>query len=66
VARSLSCPSIDLNRLTKQLYQDLGEAGTDGFTHTDQLHLLAPGAKVISELVAEHVPEFLQAYRVVE
>ncbi len=66
VAQSLSCPSIDLNRLTKQLYQDLGEADTDGFTHTDQLHLLAPGAKVISELVAEHVPEFLQAYRVVE
>lgn len=66
VAQSLKCPSIDLNRLTKQLYQDLGETDTDGFTHTDQLHLLAPGAKAISELVAKQVPEFLQAYRIIE
>lgn len=66
VARSQGCPSINLNRLTKQLYQDLGDANSDGFTHTDQLHLLAPGAKVISRLVADNVPEFLQAYRVID
>ena len=66
VAQCLACPGIDLNRLTKKLYQDLGNAESDGFTHTDQLHLLAPGAKVISQLVADNVPEFLQAYRVIE
>lgn len=66
VALSLECPSIDLNRLTKQFYQDLGETGSDGFTHTDQLHLLAPGARAFSKLVAENVPEFLQAFRVMD
>ena len=66
VAQSLGCPSIDVNRLTKQLYQDLGEEASDGFTHTDRLHLVAPGAKVISKRVADNVPEFLKAYRVLD
>lgn len=66
VAESLNCYSIDLNRLTKQLYNQLGEAGSKGFTHTDHLHLLFPGAKAIAGLVVDHAPEFLQPYRVAE
>jgi|SaaInlV_130m_DNA_2_1039683.scaffolds.fasta_scaffold207859_1 hypothetical protein len=62
VAVRVKCVSIDLNRLTKGLYSDLGEEGSAHLTINDRLHLLASGAELISGLVVQNMPDFLIPY----
>jgi lysophospholipase L1-like esterase len=62
VADRMRCASVDLNRLTKNLYNDLGENGSAHLTISDLLHLRAPGADLISGLVVQNMPDFLKAY----
>ncbi len=62
VAERLRCHFIDLNQMSKDLFNELGDANSKHLTTDDQLHFYAEGADLLSGLVAGQVPSFLKPY----
>jgi beta-galactosidase/beta-glucuronidase/acetyl esterase/lipase/lysophospholipase L1-like esterase len=70
VAAELDCPVVDLNRLTRELFNQLGESGSDWIQPVgDRTHFTPPGARAVAALVVREfqrqVPA-LQAFVQVE
>jgi lysophospholipase L1-like esterase len=62
VAAELRTPLVDLNRLSIDLFDRLGESGTEALFLPDRFHFTVEGARVVSELIAEALPEGLGPY----
>jgi lysophospholipase L1-like esterase len=62
LAERLQCHFIDLNQMSKELFNELGDANSAHLTTDDHLHFYAEGADLLSGLVASKMPAFLKPY----
>lgn len=62
LADRLQCHLIDLNQMSKTLFNELGDAESERLTTDDRLHFYAEGADLLAGLVASQVPAFLKPY----
>ncbi|MBE7504554.1 MAG: hypothetical protein HS113_30530 [Verrucomicrobiales bacterium] len=62
VAVRLGTPLIDLNQLSMNLFNELGESGSAYLSWRDRVHFSPEGAQVIAGLVASALPAPLGAY----
>ena len=54
---------IDLNKLTGELYQELGPKGVSGvIAEGDKVHYSIEGAEVICKLIAKNLPNYLKYF----
>ena len=56
------CHFINLNQMSKDLFNDLGDADSAHLTTDDQLHFFSEGADMLAGLVAGKMPSFLKPY----
>jgi lysophospholipase L1-like esterase len=62
VATELQTPLVDLNRLSADLFEELGPDGSAFITWDDNLHFSAAGAKVLARLIVNNLPDYLGPY----
>jgi lysophospholipase L1-like esterase len=65
LAVELQLPLIDLNRLTTDLYNGLGESGCDFMLFVrpdDGIHFSQAGAEVVADLVVNALPDYFGTY----
>lgn len=62
VAERLHCPSVDLNSLTRDYFNEKGNVATREMTTDDRLHYKLTGAQVLAGMVAANFPGILKPY----
>ena len=62
VAERHQCHFINLNQMSKDLFNDLGDVDSAHLTTDDQLHFFSEGADMLAGLVAGKMPSFLKPY----
>lgn len=62
VADRLHCPSVDLNGLTRDYFNEKGNAATRDMTTDDRLHYKITGSQVLAGMVAANFPGILKPY----
>jgi len=62
LADRLQCHLIDLNQMSKTLFNELGDEASEHLTTDDRLHFYAEGAGLLAGLVAGKIPAFLKPY----
>ena len=62
VASRLHCPSVDLNSMTRDYFNEKGNSATRELTTDDRLHYKITGAQVLAGMVAASFPGILTPY----
>lgn len=62
VAERLHCPSVDLNGMTRDYFNEKGNVATQALTTDDRLHYKIEGARILAGMVVSQLPGILKHY----